>query len=399
MKKYLVAVIALLSAGGAFAQWDIDGPSGISGSVAVDLPLYQVYGKAEAGLQYTAPSVVTAAGAQTAVGKGTSAVNGYLFGSRWGLRGAKAFDVLGGTSAIYQFEAGFNLLTGQAAMCGGQNVVSVNACSTVTGQPGSTTSVQPDRIFSRQAYAGFKSSTWGQVSLGRQYSPHDNALSLIDPQILSTNSAMSLAWKLGGSSDGNGNGGRIDNSLTYYSPDKYPVRAQLMWASGANRTQTVGASSYNSWDIRYVDGPWDLLIGAENLKSNGLVNANSTNGGPAGTGRNLLFGGSYRFEWIKPFIGFEHDKNAVGTKDTGWGTGIVTKIYNGYQAKVGYARETSTTVAGVKTRSKYFSGQLIYMLDKSTYLYSGWVDGTNGAVVGLQKNKDRTASVGFDYSF
>lgn len=62
-------------------------------------------------------------------------------GSRWGLRGVE--DLGGGLQAVFQLESGFNVGSGRAA--------------------------DSTRLFNRTAMVGLKSSQWGQLSFGRQY--------------------------------------------------------------------------------------------------------------------------------------------------------------------------------------------------------------------------------------
>jgi predicted porin len=92
-----------------------------------------IFGRADMGL------VAIDDGAHTT----TRADSGRYTESRWGIRGAE--DLGGGLAAVFYFEGG----------------VSID-----TGQPN-----QGGRLFGRGAYAGLLSRAWGQLSVGRQYVP------------------------------------------------------------------------------------------------------------------------------------------------------------------------------------------------------------------------------------
>ena len=119
----LLALPAALVAAGAHAQSSVT-----------------LYGIADAGIAYVH-------NAQNANGSNASSLvkfsSGNLSGSRWGLRGIE--DLGSGLSALFQLENGFNIGTG------------------ALGQGG--------REFGRKAVVGLGSSTYGTVTLGRQYDP------------------------------------------------------------------------------------------------------------------------------------------------------------------------------------------------------------------------------------
>ncbi len=99
-----------------------------------------LYGIVDAGIAYVH-------NAQNANGGNASSLvkfsSGNLSGSRWGLRGTE--DLGGGLAALFQLENGFNIGTGALG--------------------------QGQREFGRKAVVGLSSSTYGTVTLGRQYDP------------------------------------------------------------------------------------------------------------------------------------------------------------------------------------------------------------------------------------
>jgi predicted porin len=158
MKKTLVALAALATVGAAFAQ------STVTLYGKIDWEIQNLSGHTVAGVSKNPGLRVQSAG---------------LNGSRFGMKGSE--DLGGGMSAIFDLQAGINVDTGQLAQCGAANVVSVSACSSVTGAAGAVTTAQAPRVFGRQAFAGLKGG-WGQLTAGRQYAPYDNAFGVLDAQ-------------------------------------------------------------------------------------------------------------------------------------------------------------------------------------------------------------------------
>jgi predicted porin len=135
--KTIIATAALAAAGAAQAQ-----------GAAPGVQLYGLIDAAVERLNHVAPS----GGSLTRMPSITGSLP-----SRWGLRGSE--DLGGGLRAIFTLESGFGPDTG------GLN--------------------QAGRLFGRQAYVGVASNTWGQVTLGRQYSYF--YLSMLDAGILGPN--------------------------------------------------------------------------------------------------------------------------------------------------------------------------------------------------------------------
>ncbi|CAB3741273.1 porin [Paraburkholderia rhynchosiae] len=99
--------------------------------------------------------------------------------SRWGLKGSE--DLGGGLKAIFTLENGFAVSNG--------------------------TALQANRLFGRQAYVGL-SSTWGQLTFGRQYSMQ--TWGMIDANIMGAAGIGGV-----GSLDSALLADRFDNSLSY----------------------------------------------------------------------------------------------------------------------------------------------------------------------------------------
>src|SRR5699024_1431858 len=109
-----------------------------------------------------------------------------LSGNRWGLRGSE--DLGNGTSAIFRIESGFDITNGES------------------GQDG--------RLFGRQAIIGLSNDQWGTVTLGRQFNPGDDYVSILDP-FQDDGGYLTAARNTFGDSLSDW----YDNSFKYMSPD------------------------------------------------------------------------------------------------------------------------------------------------------------------------------------
>jgi len=364
MKKTLVALAALATVGAAFAQSSVT-----------------LYGK----IDWEVQSSKTKTGGVTTGDPGLKVNSAGLSGSRWGMKGSE--DLGGGMSAIFQLEGGFAVDTAQTAQCNGSlNVVSVNPC-TVSGAAAAAaggTSVSAPRLFGRQAYAGLKGN-WGQLTVGRQYAPYDNAFGAIDSQGYTTNSAMGAAWARGVHADAgvNPGTGRVDNQVTYFTPAMGGFNAQVSWAPGEDGAPGISPGRYWGLGLGYGNGPLNVQFAYESMKTREVANATLGQpssipgsvavGGP-GTTNAWLVGGSYDFGIVKPYIGYERASKSNVAKDRGWELGVGVPI-GAATLSVGYARETSrVTGAAFDSKSTSWGGQLVYPLSKRTNVYAEFFD-------------------------
>jgi predicted porin len=182
--------------------------------------------------------------------KGASNVylrQGNLYASKWGLRGVE--DIGGGTTVIFDLQNGFDPNTG--------------ALSSST------------QIFNREAYVGLQNPAYGTFMMGRQYTPYY----LFVGPLASSNWLTGATGAHPGDIDGLDTTIRINNSLTYNTPNWNGLQASGMYAFGGiagstGKGQTISAA------LRYATGPVSLAAGY--LK---LDNAQETTGfDPASTG-------------------------------------------------------------------------------------------------------------------
>lgn len=170
-----------------------------------------LYGLMDAGITYTN---------NQGGGSNIQALSGQNPGNRLGFRGNE--DLGTGLSAIFLLEAGFDLKNG--AMTVG------------------------NRLFGRQLYAGLASTSYGTVTMGRQYDLLVNYLGPIGaPAMFGTNGNHPM------DNDNLGNSFRINNSIKYASP-KFNGWSfggiygfgEAAGDSSANRAWSVGTGYQNA---------------------------------------------------------------------------------------------------------------------------------------------------------
>jgi predicted porin len=241
MKKSLIALAAVGTlSGGAAAQTALN-----------------IYGVIDAG-------IVSERGGPA--GNVTRLSSGVESGSRLGFKGRE--DLGGGLAAKFVLESGFGVDNG------------------AMGQGG--------LLFGRQAYVGL-TGNWGELTLGRQYSPHFLLLDQVDPfgtglAGASTNLVPTVR--------------RMDNTIKYATPAWSGFAGELAYGFGevagdnkANRQ--IGAS------IGYENGP--LVV---KLAHHRAENAVATD-----RAKNSLIAGKFDFGMAALSLGFGVDKG-VGATDS-----------------------------------------------------------------------------------
>ncbi|MCG1041335.1 porin [Mycetohabitans sp. B8] len=221
MKKSLLALAAF----GAFS-----GVAHAQSSVTL-------YGIIDEGLNYTSNS-----GGHTL----WNLSSGVMQGSRWGLRGTE--DLGGGLKAIFTLENGFDVNTGKF------------------GQGGLE--------FGRQAFVGLSSSSFGTVTLGRQY---DSVVDYVGPLEAGDQWGGYLAAHPGDLDNFN-NTYRTNNSIKYTSPNFAGLTFGGLYSLGG----VAGDFSRNqafSLGAGYMNGPLVLGVGYLNVRNpNVSFFGNSTSG-------------------------------------------------------------------------------------------------------------------------
>ncbi|PYE14513.1 porin [Paraburkholderia silvatlantica] len=183
-----------------------------------------LYGIVDAGIAYVH-------NAQSANGQNQSTLvklsSGNLSGSRWGLRGIE--DLGNGLAAIFQLENGFNVGTGALG--------------------------QGSREFGRKAIVGLASTTWGTLTLGRQYDP---LVDLVQP--LTADGPFGGVFGTPGDLDNYDNSLRVSNSVKYASPLIAGLQFEALYGFGGVAGATGSGQTY-SFGAAYSNGPLSLAAG------------------------------------------------------------------------------------------------------------------------------------------
>lgn len=300
-----------------------------------------VFGIADAALTYGRGSVANK----------TQLTSGSLSGSRLGFRGTE--DLGGGLKASFWLEGGVNIDTG-----GGVNTNSNNQASGVGGGGGLT--------FNRTSFVGL-SGTWGEVRLGRDYTPTFNGQVYYDPAFLT--GVMTSQTAIGSLTIFAPNapgvafaGARSSNSIGYFSPDMAGFRLQLMWASGENLSNTGAAKDdggYVGGRLSYANGPLDLSLAAARMKLSTVKDVTE-----------LVLGAAYTIGSAKLFGIYLQDNSgsSLDVKAAMLGASYQVDLLQ-LKASASRSSARSATGAAAGTTTKLAVGA-VYSLSKRSSLYA-----------------------------
>ncbi|WP_432258324.1 porin [Cupriavidus sp. TMH.W2] len=270
MKKSLLALAAL----GTFA-----GAAQAQSSVTL-------YGVVDANIEYVSnmsqSTPTTASVTNPFPGAAHNLVrlnSGGLSGSRWGLRGVE--DLGSGLKALFVLESGFGIDDGKLQQGG--------------------------RLFGRQAFVGLESSSFGRVTLGRQYTSMFDALANFSPAGYATQYEP-VVFQLGSNF-------REDNTVKYTGVFG-PVTAEAHWSFGVGTPSPWFAnaatgevpgqfrrdSAYGA-AVSYAAGPFGATAAYDQY--NPTLNA----AGATGSFKKAAFAGSYAFGPAKIMAGYRWGLN------------------------------------------------------------------------------------------
>ena len=350
MKKSLIALAVLAASGAAMAQSSVT-----------------LYGVADAFLGSTKTNSATVVnGNQIAVSDQRQTVvnSSGLNGSRWGLRGTE--DLGGGLNALFVLESGFKLDTGA--------------------------SDQGGLLFGRQAFVGLNGG-FGTVALGRQYNAYDgvkaNFLSAEGnnytfdstggAQITSANLNAIRAYRAAGAAataaqataaavafNSNAIGTRIgawtgyttriDNSISYATPNVSGFQAKIVYGFGENKTATTDATKNGSLSLTYANGP----IGA-------AVAYSDDEPAPGFHVKNTAIGGNYDFGVAQVFLAYNRAKITNIAKQNEFSVGVKAPI-GAVTLVAQYARSKGDDLG----KNTSYGAEALYSLSKRTTAYAAF---------------------------
>lgn len=335
MKKSLVALAVLAAAGAASAQSSVT----LFGGVDMMVGNYRT----------------------ATVGSATKLNTSGLYSSRLGFRGVE--DLGGGLKAGFWLEAGLNPDAGL-----GQGTSANN-------QAGSTNN--GGLVFNRRSTVSLMGG-WGEVRLGRDYTPAFWNKTVFDP-FGTLGVAQSSNLNLAGTAPQTGV--RASNSIGYlFNQANGPVGnggfyGQLQLSRGENTSGAATSSDGNGVGLRvgYEAGPVNVAYGYGNTK---FAAANSSY-------KEHNIGVSYDLRVVK-LLGewSRNDSGLAGTRYNNWMIGAQIPVGAGY-IPVSYNSVKQNNTAGSKA-SQLGIGY-VHNLSKRTSLYTSYarISNKNGAAFGV----------------
>jgi predicted porin len=337
MKKTLVALAALAAVGTASAQSTVT-----------------LYGVADVWLGSTKTETLTG-GVLTGV-RQTKLDGGGYNGSRFGFRGTE--DLGGGLKANFVLEQGINVDTGAP--------------------------VDSTKQFNRQAYVGF-SGGFGEVRLGRQYTAYDTLRGATNHSFDTAFAVTSSVWGKGIADYAN----RVDNQITYISPDFSGFSGALTYGLGENKTATTSATDTTAVHLKYAAGPLLVGVAYQQQEITNTVDRTYT-----------LLAGSYNFGMAKVTAGFNRAKQDMAGKDNEYQLGVDFPVAPNARIALGYAHAKKKNAAGAslgKTDGYSLTGY--YDLSKRTRLYAGLRNYQDKNAAGVKTEKGNLYAIGVRHSF
>jgi predicted porin len=361
MKKSLVALAVLAAAGAASAQSSVT-----------------LFGIVDATLQVGRGSIADK----------TQLTNSGYNSSRLGFRGTE--DLGGGMSASFWLEAGLNNDDGQGAATNSNNQT-VAAFVPTTGANAPVRAGTQGLTFNRRSTVSLAGG-WGELRLGRDYSPQFWNLTTFDP--FGTN-GVGTTQTLNGSAGGPVNV-RASNTIGYFLPGNLGgFYGQAQFYLGENlednsATEKDGRGA--GFRVGYAAGPVNVAVAYSRTD----YAATAT----AGKITTMNVGGQWDFGVAKLMAHFNRDQveTTVGDLDTnGWLIGTLVPVGAG-EIRASYSQ--SEQDFGTEARGRKLALGYVHNLSKRTAVYTtvARVRNNGGAAFALggSSTAANTNSTGFD---
>jgi len=337
MKKSLIALAVLAAAGTASAQSSVT-----------------LFGVVDAALQHVSNS----GGAS-----GTRMVQGQNTRSNFGLRGTE--DLGGGMAASFWLEADVAVDDGTGG--------ATNTNNQSTGATGGATGL----TFNARSTVSL-SGGWGELRLGRDYTPAFRSISAFDPfgtRGSGTNQILNSTGLLANSQTSV----RASNSIGYFLPAMGGVYGELKYWLGENASNAGTPAGSTKKDgtgggirLGYASGPFNVAAAYDRTK---YASGNYTESN---------IGGSWDFGMAKVMAVIERDKSGT-TDGRGWEIGTIVPVGAG-DIKASYARYRIEPTAGLQPTQKKLSLGYVHNLSKRTAVYVTYarVKNSNGSTAPVQ---------------
>ncbi|MGS0621684.1 porin [Ralstonia sp. VS2407] len=288
--------------------------------------------------------------------------SGALLASKFGLYGTE--DLGGGNTALFRLESGFNADTGQQAQAG--------------------------YIFNRQAYVGLSNANYGQVTLGRAYTPYFQYVASLGP----TNVLTGATGAHPGDVDALDTTLRFNNSITYTTPVWGGLQAGVQYGFGEQAGSVSNGSSVST-ALRYDYQAFSWGVGYTRLKnvSSGTTAGNFSNVGtfannsPVNSGYATadsaqLIATAARYTFGKLMVGLNYSNVqykpgalSLFTQSATFNTVGAIATYDltpALRLAFGYSYTAEKARNGISSPAKYnqFSMEQLYSLSKRTAFYA-----------------------------
>lgn len=280
--------------------------------------------------------------------------------SRLGFRGTE--DLGGGLAAGFWLEMGLN------------NDDGTGQASNTNNQPSGIGPSGPLTLNRRSTVS--LSGHFGEVRVGRDYTPHFWNYATFDPFTYNGVGATQTARNLGGPT-----AARASNSVAYFTPRALGgFYGQLQHYLGENLNGSKNSKDGTGSSIRlgYLEGPLHVALATSYTRYYTTGSIRTTN-----------LGASYDFDRLKVSAIYTQDKVADKLKGKGWLLGVNAPVGAG-EYRVAYSSYKGT-LADLDARSDKLAVGYVYNLSKRTAVYGtlafvknrdGGTMALNGAVAG-----------------
>jgi len=350
MKKSLIALAVLAFAGAASAQSSVT-----------------LFGVVDTNLQHGSGSVAN----KTALG------NSGIASSQLGFRGVE--DLGGGMSASFWFEMGVNTDDGSGQGTNTNNQVSGNSPAGFAGGQGLT--------MNRRMTVSL-GGAWGEVRLGRDYTPMFRAMTIYDP--FGTN-GVGTSQALNSQATGTANNQtrvRASNSIAYHyntggftgGPGIYGAAAYWLGENASNTALPTGTNDGKGWGARigYASGPFDVSVASGKTRY------------AAGNVKMSNIGASWNFGMAKLMGEYSADKYGT-VAGKGGVVGVQVPVGPG-EIRLAYSRYRLDT--GADPATKKLALGYVHNLSKRTALYATYARVRNSGGATQALNGASTAANG-----
>ena len=351
MKKSLIALAVLAAAGAASAQSSVT-----------------LFGVVDATLAFGKGSVADR----------TQLTNSGYNSSRLGFRGTE--DLGGGMSASFWLEAGLANDDGQGAATNSNNQAS-GAGAAVAGRQGLT--------FNRRSTVSLAGG-WGELRLGRDYSPQFWNLTVFDP--FGTNgvgTTQTLNSSLGGPTNV-----RASNAIGYFLPGNLGgFYGQVQYYLGENLDNAgVTEDDGKGFGARvgYAAGPFNIA----------LALSQTDFAAPVGDRKTANIGGQWDFGVAKLQAHYNRDRVSNGATGKGFLVGGLIPVGAG-EIRLAYSQYVQDIAGGADPKSRKIALGYVHNLSKRTALYTTYarVRNSDGAASALNGSLTavNASSSGYDF--